>query len=111
MSRSGQAAGLGAAVASGGGGGGVAGDAGFSFSGMRMLVVHPRHRTVLPRADDGTARILRHVRFGHMTLSVSSAIRVLPSVEVLGSASRCLRLTGMVQVPAERGLSFGSERP
>ncbi len=35
-------------------------------TGMRRLIPHPRHRTILPRAPSGTARILLQVRFGHM---------------------------------------------
>lgn len=42
--------------------------------GIRMLVVQLRQRTVLPRAEAGTARTFRQVRFGHMMRIVSEAM-------------------------------------
>lgn len=35
-------------------------------AGMRMFVLQERQRTVLPRADWGTAKTFLQVRFGHM---------------------------------------------
>jgi hypothetical protein len=47
--------------------------AGFDVAtlGTRMFVPQFRQRTVFPRAAEGTARIRRHVRLGHMILTFS----------------------------------------
>lgn len=50
---------------------------GFAWTGppgIRMLVVQLRQRTVFPRAEVGTARTFRQVRFGHMMRIVSTAM-------------------------------------
>lgn len=39
-----------------------------------MFVPHARHRTVLPRAELGTASTFRQVSLGHMIRTVSSGI-------------------------------------
>lgn len=48
-------------------------------AGIRMLVEHPRHRTVFPRADCGTASTFRQLRFGHMIRRWSFAMAVGPA--------------------------------
>ncbi len=35
-------------------------------SGTRIVLPQPRHLTIFPRAATGTARMRRHVNFGHM---------------------------------------------
>lgn len=37
---------------------------------MRIVVPHDLHRTVRPRATSGIASTLRHVKFGHMILTI-----------------------------------------
>lgn len=44
-----------------------------------MFVPQPLQRTVLPRASGGTARIRRHVSFGHMIRMASADTKALPS--------------------------------
>lgn len=46
-----------------------------------MLVPHARQRTVLPRAELGTASTFLHVSFGHIIRTVSSGI---PSTSGVG---------------------------
>lgn len=48
-------------------------------AGIRMLVPHPLQRTVLPRADVGTARTFLQVRFGHITRRLDSLLLIAPS--------------------------------
>ncbi len=52
--------------------------------GILMYDPQPEHRTAFPRVDRGTARILRHVSFGHMIRTVCvSAMGAPPSVRTV----------------------------
>lgn len=74
-----------------------------AFSGIRIAVEQPLHRTVLPRALEGTPNTLRQSRLGHMMRMVSS----------IGSHSPYRSLIGLSRGLDEaecRGCSPGSGR-
>jgi hypothetical protein len=53
-------------------------------TGTRMFVPQFLQRTVFPRAAEGTASTLRHVRFGHMMRTVSLGVFGLGLPDVTG---------------------------